>query len=214
MAVWLVLLSLAAGCQVWTCEDSQDPEVCLTWSADRIVVNSQGCPSFNQQCSYSLALQAIEKDLNGSYTCEVVNSQSASQIHPFASCGKREPEQRRLKAGTFPQECKTEGLNDPTCELNDGSFIPCTCGLNGRLYCQPNPSDMPFNDFWTACEAEEGVVTEDFFKYYELMSRLYAESTELPECIGNKMFEFKKLGSPAPDASWGIALGLSSLLLW
>lgn len=214
MSVWVLLLSLAAGCTVWTCQDNEDTEVCATWTADKVLVNSQGCANFNQQCTYSLVLQAMENNSTGLYACELAASPAVTKAFPFASCGKREPEQRRLKSGTFPQECEEEAVSDPACELNDGTFLPCICGLNGRSYCQPNPSDTPFDAFWTACEEADGVVSEDFFRYYELMSFYYAQATEVPDCITSKIYEFKKLSSLAPDPDLALTFVLSSFWLW
>lgn len=210
---WLVLAASVESCKVWTCADQKDPTVCLTWQANSVSVNTVGCTDYLEECTYSKVVEAMDLAASGTYKCEVADSSQDSSLVSFVSCGKREPVQRRLKEGSFPKECKDEGEEDLACELVDGSMLPCRCGLDGKYYCQPNPSDEPFQEFWSACDQEGHVVLDSFFQYYKLKHELYVEMISAPDCVPKLIYEFSKLSSTAPQYSAAIVLAASVLVL-
>ena len=212
MVFWLLAMLLKAEtCKVWTCVSQTDPSICLTWSGDAVIVNTQGCTSYQEECTYSTAVAAIAQASSGTYKCE--QAATSQQSFSFVSCGKREPQQRRLKTGVFPKECQAEGTQDPACQLEDGTMLLCKCGLDGKKYCQPNPSDVPFDEYWTACGQEGYVVQDAFFQYYKLKHDLFVELTSAPSCVPSLIYEFSKLASPAPNYSSAVFLSLSTLFL-
>jgi hypothetical protein len=101
------------------------------------------------------------------------------------TCETRNPN-RSLVEGSNPKQCST----DQDCELADGSFAQCNCGLNGNAYCRPDPSSSVFDAYWEGCEEEWGELSKyDTFTYAAMMSSFYSAQVEPVTCAKDIFME-------------------------
>ena len=104
---------------------------------------------------------------------------------------------RKLKEGGHPKECTRPGFGDKQCELEDGGFAWCGCGMDGRHYCQVSESDPEVLEFWNICSPKSlGVLTyeEARFWYFYVSYFTYMEVTPTqtaPSCASANFYEFQ-----------------------
>mgnify|MGYP000102364137 FL=1 len=194
----LMVSSALGNCPAFQC-GSFDSNYCARWNGTTIELNSQGCKSYKQSCTFSKALVSYYFNSDsGNYLCE--NSAQFSYSEGYMNCGTRQNTKTKLVEGEHPKKCLEPGYSDFNCELLDGSFLECKCGLDSEYYCTPNPSSNIFDEFWQACEDQDNVVTAQFYEYYELLSKFYIEYNTAPDCALTLFQEFSLLQGSEPDS--------------
>lgn len=188
-------------CPSYQCS-SLESSICMSWSKGIISLNSNGCPS-KSICSLEKAM--IEYALNpesGSYSCET--SSSSDSISGYNYCGKDSKYKKSLKSGSFPKECSIAGYSDENCLLDDGSYLECRCGLQSKLYCNPNPDSEVFDDYWSKCDDEDYVVKAGFYNYYKTLYEFYVEYHSALSCSKSLFKEFSVISAKVPSSDSGM----------
>ena len=136
---------------------------------------------------------------------------------------------KNFKSDNELQEC--ESSDD--CELEDGSKTQCTCGLDGKAYCQPHMFSSMFERFAESC-SDYGYVDKDTYYAWKLIYENYIPINTAPGCAENVFRQLKEAIESAketnvdefmqdegsevsdegsePDTENGVILGLSLIL--
>jgi hypothetical protein len=75
------------------------------------------------------------------------------------------------------------------CELADGSFAQCNCGLNGNAYCRPDPSSSVFDATGKGVRRSGELSNYDTFTYAAMMSSFYSAQVEPVTCAKDIFME-------------------------
>lgn len=212
MIISLLYFILAAqACPSYQCESLPD-KVCITWVENSINFNSNGCGSSKLICSLSKAMIAYNfNPKNGTFYCE--DSSNFPTTQGYSYCGTQEITKENLKSGSYPQSCTEEGFTDSACELEDGSFVECTCGFDSLLYCKPNPSSSVYSEFWNECQANDDVVTAEFYQYYETLYEYYVDFNTKLDCSSTLFKEISIVSGLVPKSSIGHILSIAAVVL-
>lgn len=201
MWVFFLLVAVESACPTYICA-SLGNNICTTWTTNEIKINSSGCADITTSCSLAAAQLKYKKTPeSGTYECTSSTSSSSSQ-EGFMNCGDRQSN-KSLESGSHPKKCTNIGEEDESCLLEDGTYSECACGMDGKSYCKPSPSDTPFDDYWSECDKHDNVVNALFFNYYDMMHSYYIEYETTPDC-GNDVFtELVMLDESVPDSDDG-----------
>lgn len=196
---------LAVGLAQGTCPSYQcgtlGENVCMTWSNGKIVLNSSGCSS-KFVCSLSQALTSYAlSPLSGSFMCHSPTDGTSNSGYNY--CGDDISYKKSLKKGSFPKECFKAGFSDYNCLVDDGSYLECRCGMQGKLFCNPSPSSDEFQNFWDECEKNDYVVKAEFFKYYQTYYEFFVEYESALECSVGLFSEFGIISNDVPGSGSG-----------
>ena len=183
----LLPLALAEDCPVVTCEDMQDNTCALTYG-NTIRLRAHHCAT-TTFCNLTYVLSA-----NGDQTipCESFNdSGTIYDDNDYRDCGVR-ADKRNLASGVYPKACAT----DADCLLQDGTFNPCACGLNGKAYCIPDLSSKLFNQYWKKCNETSNTVYRNDYYYWTWYLEYYSLIVSAPSCawsVGIELLTFRYL---------------------
>ena len=187
-------------CPSYQCESLKE-NVCMSWSKGRISLNSNGCP-LKYVCSLSLALTSYAlSPESGTYMCQSASEGTLTTGYNY--CGDDIPYKKSLLKGSFPKECFKAGYSDYNCLVDDGSYLECRCGMQGKLFCNPGPSSDQFQNFWDECEKNDYVVKAKFFQYYQTYYEFFVEYESALECSIGLFSEFGIIRSDVPGSGSG-----------
>ena len=136
-----------------TCASVSLNATSVTWT-----VNEDACPS-GYVCELSELMLAVNTHIRSGiwgkidFPCRERTLDSSSKSFDsevFFTCAVRNP----LQTAAIPNPyhtCSIPGNTDPACQLRDGSFVPCACGLDGQYYCLGANYDSEFDRLYDLC---------------------------------------------------------------
>jgi hypothetical protein len=139
-----------------TCAVVQLNATAVTWT-----INEKACP-LGYVCELAeLMLTVNTRVRSGAWgeiqvPCRLETQNTYSQTRDsevFLNCPARNMNQTALIPNPT-RTCTIPGTTDPACQLKDGSFVPCACGLDGKYYCLGAMADSEFDEFFNLCGRE------------------------------------------------------------
>lgn len=112
-----------------------------------------------------------------------------------------------LKVGVHPKDCQS----DHDCELEDGTYASCLCGVravNTNGVCSPDMSDSIFSTYWEHCNDSGFIPEKELGFYYSVLQRVYhlVQTNDVP-CALTLIWEYNILGLAEYNMSnWGRVL--------
>ena len=93
-----------------------------------------------------------------------------------------------LASGSYPKECD----DDNDCELKNGQYGRCACGMAGKAYCYPRLESSFIAEWYELCESGEANLA--YFKYYgyKVAGYLYlisVDDVENGDCLKEVLYE-------------------------
>ena len=73
-----------------------------------------------------------------------------------------------FKTGSEYKTCES----DDDCQLNDGTYGDCDCGLDGKGYCKPEFGSSYYSEWYQLCE--DGEANLVYYKYFVFKLALHA----------------------------------------
>jgi hypothetical protein len=183
LVVMLLTAVTALDCPVFKCADIESDMCAFKVNATFIEISQSECDS---TCNFTMLAQWNNYAWHGdSMRCLEDDSSSLSRadirdtLLEEANCPPRMPMQSLVNSA-FPLEC----FNSTDCLLEDGSFGPCVCGLDGKSYCMPSLFSSMYDYFWEYCADHEQIIP---FHLFALWMRTYRYSVQAStidhECI-------------------------------
>lgn len=187
LAVLLLYPATAISCFSYTCTEL-DYMICATKVSDYdILVNFLGCDGF---CSAEGVISwAPFAELREEYSClsreegslyEYQNYYDQSSKSKFDQIMLRCPErdqQKDLAEGHHPKLCYSE----LDCELEDGTYSQCACGLSSQAFCVPDLSSKEYDSYWAECKDGRYSNPEAYEHWMNLVDH-YTLTVEPPIC--------------------------------
>lgn len=182
LLLWVGLFTAVTAetpaCPLFTC-DPLTASVCanITDVQDlQVVLNSNGCAG-HLGCNLDEIEYVLTQGIQTEFPCTYYAPQNFVFSSELRQCPARNS-QKDLKSGSHPKTC----LSVQDCELLDGSFAQCFCGLKRYKVCQPDVSDSIYDTFWKLCTEESNMITEkmDYLWGYYYWS--YPILVSAPDC--------------------------------
>ena len=128
----------------------------VTWT-----INQQACP-LGYVCELAELMLTVNTRIRSGqwgeveFPCRLEAPNTYVENHHskvFFNCPNRNMNQTALIPNPS-RTCTIPGSTDPACQLKDGSFVPCACGLDGRYYCLGAMADSEFDEMFSLCGRE------------------------------------------------------------
>lgn len=220
----LGLFASAKVCYNYKCGSLAD-DVCGSLSDGVITINEDGCSDSDLYCSVLGANSYfVEEDVeSGTYPCEEDDGTVDSlmdRLEQFDSIDSslwaemdvcQYDSDKDFVSGSEHKTCES----DDDCELNDGSYADCDCGLDGKAYCQPELGSTYFSEWYQLCE--DGEANAVYYKYFLFKASLHSyietiEDIDDSSCISDVSYEGSVWGDVEEeyedeDAAMNLLLG-------
>ena len=154
--------------------------------------------------------QFIQKNESG-YNVDIpgVGFISIQSEQPKISCVIAK--NRNLVSGQPPVKCET----DADCQLEDGTFATCICGMDGTSYCKPDYYDDVFSAFTDQCK--NGEMDQEVFVEWVRYHHYYIPLQTAPDCGEDLFIELQRASQSEQIAAQSsgemLALSLAMILL-
>lgn len=155
--LWLTVVAAGPECPRFYCIPLESGTCArITNTEDKLVqLNNLGCGVFTG-CDIWEIFDALDSNQNSTFPCTFYPPELFERGDTLLSCPQRKS-QRNLKFGPHPRVCNSE----QDCELEDGTFGECLCGLSRYKICQPDISDALYSNFWKICGESDNMITEE-----------------------------------------------------
>lgn len=198
--LWLLLTAVAFSakpeCPAVKCKN-MDRDICARYVDEVVQINDDGCRGGHycwvseMKVWYDGDIQEGEeflcKEKDDAFDDEKDAYEDSLDDNDDVDCGKRDKDQE-LKDGENPRQCNTSA----DCELENGEFAECLCGLDGNSWCRAEWGSEYFDDFWDECDDEDDEVDYDFYTLWASYRTLYSELITAPDCAIH-MEEFDRM---------------------
>ena len=182
-------------CPAVKCKD-MDRSICGRYISERVEINEDGCERDTHCWASELEAWYQGNIVEGDEFLCVTDTEQYDTTKeaykdtlsgPDVDCGKRDKDQDP-KDGDNPRLCS----DSSDCELKNGSFSDCECGLDGNKWCRAEWGSDYFDDYWDRCDDEDDKLDYDEWKLWEQQRALYSQLMSIPEC-GKHIEEFDRL---------------------
>lgn len=187
------VLQVSADCFKASCA-TLGYNVCASFSGSELNMNVLNCTE-GLHCSifethHWAQLRAQAGDNDGTLWCSDSEYDPPSPIFDASqvTCGSRDPRQT-LVEGVYPKQCESP----MDCELQNGEYSNCECGLDGFSYCAIEWGSTVMSDFWNACNNSTNLIDASDYKYWNEYRKIYIFDKTKPICAAALFDEFQFL---------------------
>ena len=187
-----LLYLLFAGCFAQTCT----PVSCVqldryncaarNQSQSIVSVNLYGCSGMG------CLLSSYQNWMDGE-TSDVLQCDQLQNYVPntgITTCDPQPLGDTLSNGDVFPVRCQSSA----DCQLDNGSFAACICGLDGNMYCAPGLGAEVFHGLWDLCQSSAtGQINTADYEHYLMLQRYYVQYISAPSCARSIFSEFQAL---------------------
>lgn len=188
MSLVLLLAAVASASHQVYCPNlvcSSMPEKLCAFAAGNLVyANDNGCGE--GICSLDSMLAWFSNTTETSYFLDCMPVTFKEDLIDSASTGCYPViDGQELIDSIWPKEC----IADTDCELQNGEFAPCQCGLDGKMYCTPPITSAVFKEFWDSCDPQTNTTLLDTRLMWDWSHRFYTYILTGADCTSRLFYE-------------------------
>jgi hypothetical protein len=162
-----------------------------------VSVNRAGCQGTGY-CSYEMVEAWLDNVLQRpkQLMCTPTSTLPTARAGD-TNCPVREVKKDIVSGTSSLIQCTVPGADNSECQLEDGTYAECACGLDRKSYCVPDVSSTVYDDYWAECfktgENYGRITNDDYYWYWYYRINYFLPFLTAYSCARTFFEEFVKI---------------------